>query len=194
MGDSVAGVARRARTSRGRFRSDRASGELESGCGRTRGPARTGAYASAGRRDQGHPSMDSAQSRLPCRGRIDRRREGARPLHRLLHSSRPSGSRLRAREHRPRSSGGGLRHQGRSEDRESRRIQLHSDRGQLRSASGKTRYGLHDRQYVDSCFHRSGHPEDVRAGGPEHLQDRRCSSLEQQEMWVPAAPVVWRLS
>ena len=131
--------------------------------------------------------MDSAQSSLPCRGRIDRRREdqrnkSARPLHRLLHSSRPSGSRLRAREHRPRSRGGGLRDQGRSEDRESRRIQLHSDRGQLRSASGKTRYGLHHRQYVDRWFHRSGHQEDVRAGGSEPPQinaahrwsNRRC--------------------
>ena len=49
MGDSVASVATRARDDRRRFRFDRASGELESGCGRTRGPARTGAYTSAGR-------------------------------------------------------------------------------------------------------------------------------------------------
>src|SRR6266513_960055 len=131
--------------------------------------------------------MDSAQSCLPCRRRInhpheERGRQGARPVHRLLHSSRPTGSRLRAGEHRPRSKGGGLCHPGRSQDRESRRIQLHSDRGQLRSASGKTRYGLYDRQYIDLCFHRSGHPENVCAGGPEPPQinaahrrsNRRC--------------------
>ena len=109
----------------------------------------------------------------------DRRCESARSLHRFLHSSRPSGSRLRAREHRPRSSGGGLRDQGRSEDRESRRIQLHSDRGQLRSASRETRYGLHHRQHVDGWFHRSGHQEDVRARGSEPPQlnaaDRRSN-------------------
>ncbi len=155
---------------RGRFRPDRASGKLESGCGRARRPARTGACASAGRRDQGHPSLDSAQGSLPCRSRIDCRREGARRLHRLLHSSRPSGRRLHARQHRPRSRGGGLRDQGRSEDRESRRIQFHSDRGQLRSASRKTRYGLHHRQYVDRWLHRSGHQEDVRARRPEPPQ------------------------
>ena len=120
-----------------------------------------------GRRDQGHPSLDSAPNSLPCRSRIDDRREGARALHRLLHSSRPSGSGLHARQPRPRSRGGGLRDQGRSEDRESRRIQFHSDRGQLQSASGTARYGLHHRQYVDGWFHRSGHQEDVRAGGPE---------------------------
>src|SRR6266581_7904968 len=35
--------------------------------------------------------MDSAPSRLPDRGEIDRRRGGAWPLHRFLHSSQPSG-------------------------------------------------------------------------------------------------------
>ena len=102
---SVASVARRGRTMG--FRTDRASGELESGRGRTRGPARTGAHASAGRRDQGHPSVDSASSGLPCRGPAigDRNRtsgrKGTRPLHRLLYSSGPSGSRLHARRTSP---------------------------------------------------------------------------------------------
>ena len=112
----------------------------------------------------------------------DCRSNRSRPLHRFLYSSRPSGSRLRAREHCPGSRGGRLRDQGRSEDRESRRIQLHSDRGQFRSASGKTRYRLHHGQYFDRCFHRSGHQEDVRAGGPEpspidpayRWSNRRC--------------------
>ena len=90
-----------------------------------------------------------------------------RLLHRLLHSSRPSASRLRPREHRPRARRGGLRDQSRGENREPWRIQLHSDRGQLRSASGKTRYGVYDRQYVDRWLHRSGHQEDVRAAGPQ---------------------------
>jgi hypothetical protein len=90
------------------------------------------------------------------------------------------------RGRRPRSRGGGLRDQGRSEDRESRRIQLDSDRGQLRSTSGKTRYGLHDRQYLDSCFHRSGHQEDVRAGGskPLRINVAHCWVLIQERVSV----------
>ena len=98
----------------------------------------------------------------------------------------------------PGSSGRGLRNQGRSEDRQPRRIQLHSHRGQLRSAPGGTRHGLHHRQYADSRLHRSRYREDVRAGRGGTSANRRCSSLEQRAMSVPAAlrclaPIVRRV-
>jgi hypothetical protein len=62
------------------FRSDRPAAELESGCGRTRCPARTGSCAVARRRARGHPSIESANGSLPCRRRIDPRHKGAWPL------------------------------------------------------------------------------------------------------------------
>ena len=72
-------------SSRSRFRPDRSSGKLASGCGRTRSPARTRAYAAAGRRDPGHPALDSAPGRLSRRNRI---RHAAR--RRAVFTSTPS--------------------------------------------------------------------------------------------------------
>ena len=127
--------------------------------------------------------MDSAPSGLPCRGRIDRSAAKARGLY--IDSFIPPDrleaayvheniARVRAAAACAIKAGAKIVSLGGFSS-----ILIEGNFDQLPE---KTRYGLHHRQYVDRWFHRSGHQEDVRAGGSEPPQldaadrwsDRRC--------------------